>query len=805
MCARCCWPCPACFSARRRRRSPWPPTAAFRLTRGGVGAWPGVLVILTSGLIGVAWRQYRRPPPNAVGWRELLLLGVLVHLVMLAVLSIMLWDIVDTAVAPIALPVMLLYPLLTVVLGLLLSRRMAYQTGLRELQQSEERYHSLFDNQHVVMLVVDPDSGAIVAANPAAASYYGYTQEQLAGMKMAAIDSLSPDEIAAEMSRARLRQNNRFEFRHRRADGSVHDVEVFSGPINVGGRQLLYSIVHDIGERKQAQARLAESEARRAREQAAAIEDQRQGRIAALNLMEDAVAARTSAEAALAELRESRERLKLALQAANQGIYDLNVQTGEAVVSPEYATMLGYDPASFRETNAAWLERVHPDDRERVGQAYRDYIAGQLAEYRVEFRQRTRAGDWKWILSLGKLVARDAAGQALRMLGTHTDITVQKNSEQTLAFQARRVEALLALPAAAETLDEREFMQHGMEQAEQLTGSRIAFIHLVHDDQETIELVTWSRATLERYCQAVADTHYPISQAGIWADALRRRAPVVFNDYAAAPERHGLPEGHAHLERLISVPVMEGGLVRMMAGVGNKPDNYNAQDVESVQLIANDIWRMISGRRLDAALRESEILNRSTLDSVRAEIVVLNHKGMITAVNQPWRRFALDNASEPGQPVPGTDVGANYLAICRDRSGCAIAEAMEACAGIRAVLEGRLPSFDLEYPCHSPDRQRWFSMSVNPLGAQDRGVVVTHADISERKLAEEKDRQQLKELRQWYELTLGREDRVVELKSEVNALLRRLGETPAYASVEASAAGDGALPAPPSAVAPRDS
>jgi PAS domain S-box-containing protein len=657
-------------------------TAAYRLTRGGVGAWPGVLVILSSGLIGVAWRQCRRSPLDAIGWRELLLLGMLVHLVMLAILSIMLWDIVDTAVAPIALPVMLLYPVLTVALGLLLSRRMAYQTGLRELQQSE---------------------------------------------------------------------------------------------------------------------------ARRAREQAAAIEDQRQGRIAALNLMDDAVAARTSAEAALAELRESRERLKLALQAANQGIYDLNVQTGEALVSPEYATMLGHDPASFRETHAAWLERLHPDDRERVGQAYRDYIAGRLPEYRVEFRQKTRAGDWKWILSLGKLVARDDAGQALRMLGTHTDITVHKNSEQALAFQARRVEALLALPVAAETLDEREFMQYGMEQAEQLSGSRIAFIHLVLDDQETIELVTWSRATLEHYCQAVADTHYPISQAGIWADALRRRAPVVFNDYAAAPGPHGLPEGHAHLERLISVPVIEGGLVRMIAGVGNKADNYNAQDVETVQLIANTIWRMVSRRRLDAALRESEILNRSTLDSVNAEIVVLDPKGKITAVNQPWRRFALDNASEPGQPVPGTDVGANYLAICRDRSGCAIAEAMEACEGIRAVLEGRLPGFDLEYPCHSPDRQRWFSMRVNPLGAQGLGAVVTHTDITERKLAAAKDRQQLKELRQWYELTLGRENRVVELKSEVNALQRRLGEAPAYASVEASAAGDGALPAPMPTFEPRDS
>jgi len=83
--------------------------------------------------------------------------------------------------------------------------------------------------------------------------------------------------------------------------------------------------------------------------------------------------------------------------------------------------------------------------------------------------------------------------------------------------------------------------------------------------------------------------------------------------------------------------------------------------------------------------------------------------------------------------------------------------------------------------------------------------VVTHTDITERKLAAAKDHQQLKELRQWYELTLGRENRVVELKSEVNALQRRLGEAPSYASVEPLAAAGGALPAPTPAVEPRDS
>jgi PAS domain S-box-containing protein len=357
---------------------------------------------------------------------------------------------------------------------------------------------------------------------------------------------------------------------------------------------------------------LAERRARQAAEQAlresqaAASLAQQQARLASLNLLEDAIKARGEAEAANAALRESEKRLTLALNSANQGIYYLNVQTGEAIVSPEYARMLGYDPASFRETNAAWSARLHPEDQERVTQVYQDYIAGHLPEYRVEFRQKTQSGEWKWILSLGRLVERDSDGRPLRMAGTHTDISERKRNEHALALQARRAEALLALPGAADRLNERDFMQYGMELAEQLTNSQIAFIHIVNEDQITIELVAWSRATLEHYCQAAYDSHYPLSQAGIWAEALRKRAPVVFNDYASAPNKHGLPEGHAHLQRLISLPVIEGDLVRMMAGVGNKLEDYGDEDVETLQLITNALWRTVSQHRAEIALRESE-------------------------------------------------------------------------------------------------------------------------------------------------------------------------------------------------------
>ena len=136
--------------------------------------------------------------------------------------------------------------------------------------------------------------------------------------------------------------------------------------------------------------------------------------------------------------------------------------------------------------------------------------------------------------------------------------------------------------------------------------------------------------------------------------------------------------------------------------------------------------------RDQAALRDSDAFVRAIIDSMVAEIAVLDRSGTITSVNQPWRMFALENSSVPGEPVPHTGIGENYLALCRTSAEPASDEAASAREGIQAVLDGHLPVFHLEYPCHSPQRQRWFAMSVAPLETESGGAVVAHTDISGR-------------------------------------------------------------------------
>ncbi len=126
------------------------------------------------------------------------------------------------------------------------------------------------------------------------------------------------------------------------------------------------------------------------------------------------------------QLHQSEERLRLAVSAANQGIFDLNIQTGEIKVNDIYALMLGYDPLTFTEKISTWMDRMHPDDRASIEKAFSDYISRINPEYHVEFRQHTSSGNWKWILSIGKIVEFDTNNNPTRILGTFSDITETK-------------------------------------------------------------------------------------------------------------------------------------------------------------------------------------------------------------------------------------------------------------------------------------------------------------------------------------------------------------------------------------------
>ena len=140
-----------------------------------------------------------------------------------------------------------------------------------------------------------------------------------------------------------------------------------------------------------------------------------------------------------AALEASEERFAHAIEAAQDGIWDWDIATNDVYYSPRYATMLGYDPAEVTVGFQTWLERIHPEDREGMLAANANCIENRAPDFRVEFRMRASDGGWRWIEGKGKAVARDENGRALRMVGTHTDITGVKQAQQEALDMERQV------------------------------------------------------------------------------------------------------------------------------------------------------------------------------------------------------------------------------------------------------------------------------------------------------------------------------------------------------------------------------
>ena len=131
-------------------------------------------------------------------------------------------------------------------------------------------------------------------------------------------------------------------------------------------------------------------------------------------------------------LRQSEERFKLAMEASQDGLWDWNVETDEVYYSPGYWNMLGYQKREFPEEIQSWQRLIHPDDKEKINKANTDCIENRISDFNVEFRMQSKSGNWIWILGRGKAVDRDSHGRATRMIGTHSNITHQKNVEKKL-------------------------------------------------------------------------------------------------------------------------------------------------------------------------------------------------------------------------------------------------------------------------------------------------------------------------------------------------------------------------------------
>ncbi len=147
-------------------------------------------------------------------------------------------------------------------------------------------------------------------------------------------------------------------------------------------------------------------------------------------------------------LRESQDRLALALEGSELGFWDWNLVKGKGIWSSRFLDMLGYGPGEIEADVSAFKRLIHPQDWRHVSKALNDHLRANIPIYETEYRARTKSGDWTWILARGKVVERDRDGTPVRMLGTSLNITERKRAEEereslrAQLMQAQKMEAI---------------------------------------------------------------------------------------------------------------------------------------------------------------------------------------------------------------------------------------------------------------------------------------------------------------------------------------------------------------------------
>lgn len=648
------------------------------------------------------------------------------------------------------------------------------------LRESESKYKGLFDANRdgISIFYVNPDNSLsqFVEVNEAAARMIGFTREEFLNFSVMDLEEGVTPEVAKEREykiRTQGFVNTETFIKHK--DGYRIDVELLVIPIEFNGRMALMNIVRDISERKAAER----------------------------------------------ALRESDERWAFAIEGSNDGIWDWNIKENKVYYSNRWKEMLGFQPEEIREDMETFGQFVHPDDYKRVMDEADRYIKHEIPFYQIEHRMRCKNGEYKWILDRGKVIVYDEAGNPLRMVGTHSDISEQKKAEQALRLSEEKYRRLT--DNAVDIIFRLEIdpalkMSYispsvtailGIEPAEFLSSAE-KIVEAIHQDdrkkfldlvaarvlpQEPIRL-RWNvrkggfKWLESRIVPIYNEQDQPIAVEGIsrdiTEDKLAREAlnesetrfrtvfegspDAIFladietgilvdvNSAACnligkgARELIGMHQSQLHpsKNREYSIKVFNSKASIPNINDKLKPSENLVQCADGSQVpveilasiinlkgrkVMHGVFRDITERKkAEIDLKESEALLKDVLNSLHAHVAVLDSEGMIISVNEPWRKFGLSNGVKT---LVGTVEDVNYLEVLKRSYESGDKSLQPIIRGIRDVMSRKKEKFETEYLCNSEHENYWFSMHVTPLSYETGGVVITHENITQRKLAED--------------------------------------------------------------------
>jgi diguanylate cyclase (GGDEF)-like protein/PAS domain S-box-containing protein len=466
------------------------------------------------------------------------------------------------------------------------------------LQISENRFRRILNDVPTVAVQGYTEDGAIIYWNSASEKLYGYGANEAIGKNL--LELIIPPEIQSSVRQA-IQQMVKTgkpipaaELSLMHKDGSRVEVYSSHSIVTVPGRKTeLFCLDIDLTERKKAEAELVKSKTRA-----------------------------QETNALLRAIMESPQGIVIFALDANL-CYTAFTVTHKATMQALWGVEI--------KVGMNMLDTIsNPPDREKAGENFKRVLHGEQFILIEEYGDPEKYRAW---YEDRYSPIRDESGAITGVTVFVTDITERKRAENALQARLR-----LSQFADFHSLD--EFLQQALDEAEALTGSKIGFAHFIDADQKSLHLQTWSNNTLKNMCAAEGKgEHYPVDKAGVWADCVATRAPLIHNDYPNLAHRKGLPKGHAPIQREIVVPVLHNDLIVMILGVGNKPTDYDDFDVEALSELANSVWDIVQRKQAENALKESEKKYRLLHESMTDGFVSVDMNGNFIEGNEIYQKM----------------------------------------------------------------------------------------------------------------------------------------------------------------------
>ena len=331
------------------------------------------------------------------------------------------------------------------------------------------------------------------------------------------------------------------------------------------------------------------------------------GRIVHLQIAVD-ISDRKKAEAAL---QASEEKFRTVADFTYDWEYWINEKGGFNYISPSCERITGYSAGEFEENPSLLIDIIHPDDMPDFSK----HLDEELKTSKVchlNFRIINREGEERWISHYCQLVYGDD-NSFLGRRASNRDITVQKKAQAIIKLNEMRQAALLEL-YEMQTLPVKEVCNFVLEASRSLTGSEIGFMGFLNKDESQMTIHAWTKSVMAQCKIHEKPIVFSIKEAGVWGEAVRKRLPVIINNYrSSSVQKKGLPQGHVDIARFMAVPLFDDGKIVAVVAVGNKSQEYDEQDIKQLKLLIEGMWQIIKRRKTEEELiSQAEMIKHFT-------------------------------------------------------------------------------------------------------------------------------------------------------------------------------------------------